>query len=55
MQIRLGVEQAYPLFLGAIEFLEAGDDLVTPQSERLGAIRSQHDPAGMFPFGRHGT
>jgi hypothetical protein len=25
------------------------------QSERLGAIRSQHDPEGMFPFGRHGT
>src|SRR6185312_2827101 len=27
MQIRLGVQQADPLFLGAIEFLEAGDDL----------------------------
>lgn len=25
------------------------------QNDRLDAIRSQHDPAGMFPFGRHGT
>jgi len=24
-------------------------------SDRLDAIRSRHDPAGMFPFGRHGT
>jgi hypothetical protein len=24
-------------------------------SDQLDAIRSQHDPAGMFPFGRHGT
>ena len=24
-------------------------------SDRLDAIRARHDPAGMFPFGRHGT